>query len=163
MSKKNKRKQDPQIIRELSLILVGFTYLWDRIQNTDKEDKSRDVELARALCMKSGFIIRRFTIDSQQKALDLNTQAQHLANQDYNKAMGIEPIDTETKVNVFSLGLALFGQYHEIKNKKIHLGMLNELIDLQDYGEKNIDYDEKARAYKFSDFVLERTMTLPIG
>ena len=161
MSKK-KRKQDPQIVRELSLILVGFTYLWDRIQNTDKEDKTRDVELARALCRKSGFIIKRFTIATQQKALDLNSKAQHLANQDYNRYKGIEPVDTETQVNVFSLGLALFGQYHEIKNKKIHLGMLDELIDLQDYGEKNVNNVEVMVAYKFSDYVLERTMTLPI-
>ena len=159
---KNKNKQ---VIRELSLLLTGFTYLWDRIQDSgsDITVATKDVLIAKELCKQTATIIKRFSIPVQQKALDFGNLAMHKANVEYNRSVGIVPDTTETEVNVFSLGLALFGQYYNIQNKKIHLGMLSSIVDLQDLGETNIDSGETNRAYVFSDYVFDKTMSLDVA
>ena len=164
---KKKKRDNTKHIRELSLLMPSFSYMWDRLEKLNEEDDGlEDVKMARAVAKKMAFVIRRFSIPTQQKALDLSNRCMIKASDKYKE---IEPSICERldehggiQVNVFSLGLGLLGVHHEHKNKVIHIGMLKELVELQDYSEKNIDNDEIQIAFKYSDLVYDYAMRLPI-
>jgi len=168
MAKKRTKKRDnTKHIRELSLLLPAFSYIWDRLEKVDEEHKKEDdVKLANSVATKMAHIFKRFDIKTQQKALELSNACMFKASEDYiaNENVPPELIDEYggLKVNVFSLGLGLLGIHHEHKNKVIHVGMINELVELQDYSEKNIDRDEINRAFKYSDYVYKYVMRLDI-
>jgi len=167
MAKRNKKRDNSKHIRELSLLMPSFSYMWDRLEKINEEDNSHeDVQMAKAVAQKMAFVIRRFSIPTQQKALDLSNRCMIKASDKFKELYTPEAkrIDEHggIKVNVFSLGLGLFGMHHEHKNKVIHIGMIKELIELQDYSERNIDLEEINISYKYSDIVYNYAMKLPI-
>ncbi len=169
MAKKRTKKRDTSnTTRELSLLLPSFSYIFDRLDKISADEAlGDDAKMAKAISKKMAFIIKRFTIPAQQKALELSNEAMKRASEDFIKDNDVPPelIDEwgGLKVNVFSLGLGLLGTHHEMQNKTIHIGMLSELVDLQDYCEQNIDRAEINRAYKYCDYVYKYTMSLPVG
>jgi len=169
MSKKRKKKikDDSKHIRELSLLIPAFSYVWDRLEKiNEKDNDQRDVLLAKSVARKMALVIRRFSIPVQQKAIDLSNRCMIKASDKYKELYSPEAnrIDEHggIKVNVFSLGLGLFGMHHEHQNKIIHIGMINELIDLQDYSEKNIENEEIQISFKYCEIVYDYAMKLPI-
>ena len=166
MSKKKKRDNSKHI-RELSLLMPAFSYMWDRLERVNDEDNNEeDVLMAKAVAKKMAFVIRRFSIPTQQKALMLSNRCMIKASDKYKELYSLEEnrIDAHggIKVNVFTLGLGLFGVHHDHKNKVIHVGMIKELVELQDYSERNIENEEMNIAYKYSDIVYDYAMKLPI-
>lgn len=168
MSKNRKKKRDnSKTTRELSLILPAFSFMWDRLEKVSKGDSNEpDVKMARNVATRMAYIIRRFSIPAQKKALDFSNKCMHKASfaMKENHEISDEHIDENggVKINVFSLGLGLLGMHHEHKNKTIHIGMLNDLIELQDYCDKNIEKDEINRAYKYCDYVYKYAMQMEI-
>ena len=66
---KKKKRDNSKHIRELSLLMPSFSYMWDRLEKlNEKDDSLEDVKMARAVAKKMAFVIRRFSIPTQQKA-----------------------------------------------------------------------------------------------
>ena len=163
MAKRKKKHDTSKYVKELSLILPAFSYMWDRIEKVDDEDKKgSDYTIAKAICRKMAFIAKRFPLSLQRQALELSNKTMQQASDKYIKENDVpdELIDEYggLKVNVFSLGLALFGVHHEHTGKVIHIGLIDLLVELQGFCEENMPKDEINRSYKYAEYVYEYTM-----
>lgn len=164
MAKKRQKKKNnnTQLLREMSLITPAFSYLWDRLGTVDRTSSNRDIVIALRVAQKMAYITKRFTIPLQQEALRLSTTIQAKANRILNERRGIEPVDTETHVNVFLLGLQLLAQHHELKNKKVVVGYKDEVIELQEFAMQNVDPEMVELTIEFAEIVYAVTFNLPL-
>lgn len=141
----NKRqRQTEQTIKELVLLVPAFTYLHRaslKDDLTEEDAGTRDYILVKSI---SKTIAKRVRTHSglQRRAIDL-----------YNE------IDAESKqdeYNVFMLGLCLLAKHQEVKGKRIHLGVIDEVLELQELSFSFYEAEEINRTADYADKIFNR-------
>jgi len=125
-TKKLKKREliKEQTIKELALLLPGFSFIFTQIQNTEQdEEDSFDYTIAKKISHKLAMMIKIYK-PLQEEALQRWTD--------------IEKVSKHENLNVFLLGLTLLGKHLEVDSKKfnrrrvINMGIAGDIVKLQE-------------------------------
>jgi len=107
-----------QTIKELTLLIPAFSFLWESIEKASDEDKNTvDYKITKHICNQLAFRIKPYR-QIQQQIID--------------NWRNIRDEVVEAEHSVFLAGLALLGTHMEIKNKYVNVGLNNEIMELQE-------------------------------
>lgn len=124
MSKKRDLAKNKTLF-ELSIFLPAFHFLYLQLKSAQQKQQqssavpSHELDITAKLVAKIAKLIRSFSA-LQKDALDIS-----------NKAMQLYAELIE-KSNTFLLGLELLDLYYNLQDKKIHLGLKDEFMELSD-------------------------------
>ena len=110
---------------ELSILLPAFHFLYLQLKSAQEKQPQNSLELSHELNItaklvaKIAKLIRLFS-SLQKDALDISNKAMHLH------------ADLVEESNTFLLGLQLLDMYYNLQDKKIHLGLKDEFMELSD-------------------------------
>jgi len=131
LSKKQLQKQKTKqaILFELILLYPAFSYLFVQYKSAKDEDglSQEDKEflrLAKQLTSKLAFVIKSFKNYQKEALVIINKILDEMQMEETNLVL--------VSVNLLNL-------HHYIKNKKIHIGFFDHIIDIEDYMLGRID------------------------
>jgi len=142
MTKKQQKahSQRVQTTKELLLITVGFTWMWEMIEKktSDEDKKTRDYTLAKHICNQLGYKIKAYR-PLQNNVVDMWNDVRKEIN--------------EGEHNVFLAGLAMLSVHMEVKRKNINVGLDKEIIELQELAYEFFDAESINNAADWAEEV----------
>ena len=145
MTKKQLKRlnEKERTINELALLLPAFDFMFGAMKKGLGEDDepSRDYMLARQIC---SILSARLMVYKplQQQAIDK-----------WN-----DTTDThDVKLNLFLCGLSLLSTHMEVKNKRVNIGLNNEIVELQELCFEFFDTDKINESLEWAE---DRAMKL---
>ena len=143
MNKKQQKRYNEKvrIIKELAIIVPAFSFMHEEInKGTKGEDKNlRDYKLATQICRELAFRIKPYNsimkggVDMWQKINDNLEREEH---------------------NLFLMGLSLLSAHMELSNKKINIGLSNEIVEMQELCFEFFSSEQINNAADFADKIV---------
>ena len=137
LSKKQLKKQKTKqaILFEMVLLYPAFSYLHEQYKFAEKDDGPKTKEdyeflkLAKQLTSKIALVISPYK-SYQKEALQIINDI-------------LIEMDTED-INIVLFGTYLLNQHHYIENKKIHISLFDNIIDIEEYMLNKINSNKSA-------------------
>jgi len=148
MNKKNMKKKRSKelLLRELVLLVPAHSFMYQQMEELSEKDKlTRDYDLSVIIVKKVSSTVGVYKV--------LHEEALHMWERIENKL-------EVGKFNIFLLGLCLLANHLELKNRKINLGVTDEILELQDLCYAFFDKDDINRHISYADNVKDELLKL---
>ncbi len=138
MSKKNKQLDRQKNLFELSIILPAFHFMYIQLKAAhakhmekyadDPQEFSKEFVVTSQIVRKVARVIKTYK-QIQPEAIDIS-----------NAVMAKLPTN-ESRLNDFLLGVQLLDLHYNLRDKRLHIGIIDELFELCDFVFEKLDKD----------------------